>query len=451
MTSGLIITSIVLIISIYLIIVLRKKNIGLSADLSRFDGFVSIEKEVESKKSELEQLKKETQNLNDKYIKAKEIFKELENDIEIYKNDLEFIDFGLYLPIFNFEDTEQYKEELTNVKEEQKSQIKNGDACVTNINWTVNNSLKKGEMMTRRNINLSLRAFNSECDALISKVRWNNVKQFEKRIKKAFEAVNKLGKSTDTYITESYYQLKLDELHLVYEYALKKQEEREHQRQIRQEQREEERAQREFDIAKKEAELEEKRYQKAIRKARKELGLVSGEELNKLNEQIQQLQQNLEEAQAAKERAISRAQLTKSGHVYIISNIGSFGENVIKIGMTRRLDPMDRVKELGDASVPFRFDLHAMIFSKNAPELESLLHKKFNNKRINKVNFRKEYFNITLEEIEEVINDYYNEEFDFIRVTEAKEYRETESIIKQQLDAQKIAITEREKYPDTLF
>jgi hypothetical protein len=180
--------------------------------------------------------------------------------------------------------------------------------------------------------------------------------------------------------------------------------------------------------------------------------LVSGEKLDELNSQIAQLEQNLKDAHEAKERAISRAQETKSGHVYIISNLGSFGEDVYKIGMTRRLEPMDRVKELGDASVPFTFDLHAMIFSENAPELENLLHKEFDDRRINKVNNRKEYFKVSLDEIEQVIIDKYEKEVDFIKVIEAQQFRETKSIIKQiQETKDEQAEKEIEKYPDSLF
>ena len=160
----------------------------------------------------------------------------------------------------------------------------------------------------------------------------------------------------------------------------------------------------------------------------------------------------MREAHEAKERAISRAQETKSGHVYIISNLGSFGENVYKIGMTRRLEPLDRVKELGDASVPFTFDLHAMIFSENAPELENLLHKEFDDRRINKVNYRKEYFKVTLDEIEQVVLNKFEKEVDFIKDIEAQQFRETKSIIKQLEQAkEEQAEKENEKYPDSLF
>ena len=428
------------------------ENNKLNSDLERFSGIVSIESEIESKNKEFSEIQANTTELNDKFINAKSIFKELEKDIKLYQNDLEFVELGIYEPIFDLESSEKYKERITQIVTRQKQLIKGGNACVCNTEWTVGNSRKQGEIMTRRYINLTLRAFNGECDSLISKVRWNNIKRFEERISKAFTAINKLGNSNNTFITDKYLKLKLDELHLVYELAHKKYQEKEEAREIRAEQREEERAQREFEKARKDAEIEEKRFQKALELAKKDLGLVSGEKLDELNSQIAKLEQNLKDAHEAKERAISRAQETKSGHVYIISNLGSFGEDVYKIGMTRRLEPMDRVKELGDASVPFTFDLHAMIFSENAPELENSLHKEFDDRRINKVNNRKEYFKVSLDEIEQVIIDKYEKEVDFIKVIEAQQFRETKSIIKQLQQAKdEQAEKEVEKYPDSLF
>jgi hypothetical protein len=424
----------------------------LNSDLKRFSEIISIENEIESKNKEFSEIQATATELNDKFINAKSIFKELEKDIKLYQNDLEFVELGIYEPVFDLDTSEKYQERIKQIAARQKQLIKDGNACVCNTEWVVGNSRKQGEIMTKRYINLTLRAFNGECDALISKVRWNNIKRFEERITKAFNAINNLGQSNNTSITDKYLKLKLDELHLVYELAHKKYQEKEEARAIREEQREEERAQREFEKARKDAEMEEKRFQKALERARKDLGLVSGEKLDELNSQIAQLEQNLKEAHEAKERAISRAQETKSGHVYIISNLGSFGENVYKIGMTRRLEPMDRVKELGDASVPFTFDLHAMIFSENAPELENLLHKEFDDRRINKVNNRKEYFRVTLDEIEKVIIDKYEKEVDFIKVLEAQQFRETKSIIKQLQQAkEEKAESEIEKYPESLF
>jgi len=467
MTLGLIITILALGIALFLMLNQYKKtktklnseistkieeNKKLNSDLERFSEIISIENEIESKNKEFSEIQENSIELNDKFVISKSIFKELEKDIKLYQNDLEFVELGIYEPIFDLETSEKYKERITQIVTKQKQLIKGGNACVCNTEWTVGNSRKQGEIMTRRYINLTLRAFNGECDSLISKVRWNNIKRFEERIKKAFIAINKLGKSNNTFITDRYLKLKLDELHLIYELSHKKYQEKEEAKAIRDSQREEERAQREFEKARKDAEVEEKRFQKALERAKKDLGLVSGEKLDELNFQIKQLEQNLKEAHEAKERAISRAQETKSGHVYIISNLGSFGENVYKIGMTRRLEPMDRVKELGDASVPFTFDLHAMIFSENAPELENLLHKEFDDRRINKVNYRKEYFRVSLDEIEQIINEKYKKEVDFIKVIEAQQFRETKSIIKQLQEAKdEQAEKEIEKYPDSLF
>jgi hypothetical protein len=196
------------------------------------------------------------------------------------------------------------------------------------------------------------------------------------------------------------------------------------QRRIQEQIREEERAQKEIDRALKEADDEEERYSKALDRAKKEIGQATGAELDKLTEKLHLLELQLSEAQANKQRAISRAQLTKSGHVYIISNIGSFGENKFKIGMTRRLEPMDRIKELGDASVPFEFDVHAIIYTEDAPSFESKLHEHFDHRRINKVNERKEFFEVTIEEIETVVKQYHAT-IEIIKEPEAKDYRQT--------------------------
>ena len=195
--------------------------------------------------------------------------------------------------------------------------------------------------------------------------------------------------------------------------------------------REEERAQRELEKAQKEAEDEERRFQKALDKAKQELQGPNNANSSVLLEQIQELERKLLEAQIKKERAIAQAQLTKVGHIYVISNVGSFGEDVYKIGMTRRLDPLDRVKELGDASVPFQFDIHAIIYSENAPQLEYELHKKFGARRLNRVNHRKEFFKVSLDEIEAFVKEHANAEIEFTKLAEAREYRETLTMLEQ--------------------
>lgn len=236
-----------------------------------------------------------------------------------------------------------------------------------------------------------LRGFNGECDASIAKVKYNNIGVMEARIRKAWEAINVLVGVQQCQITQAYFDLKLQELYLVHEYQEKLQEEKEEQRRIREQMREEEIAQRELEKATQDAEREERRYAESLRKAYEEAERAVGQKQQRLLGQIEELQRRLDEAHVNKERAIARAQMTRSGHVYVISNIGSFGEHVYKIGMTRRLDPLDRVRELGDASVPFQFDVHAVIYSEDAPALEATLHHAFQHRRINRVNERKEF------------------------------------------------------------
>lgn len=394
---------------------------------TNYKPIIDLEKAINNKEETLTKLQHDIDELSHKYLNAKSIYEELQSEIRIYQDDLELIDFGVYEPHFDFDSSAKYKDQLTQNKEEQKNLIKYEKAAICKTNWKVGNSEKKGEMMTKRSIKLTLRAFNGECDSLISKVKWNNIDQIEQRISKVSLAIDKVNKSNDIHFTEEYVKLKIDEARLTHEFMMKKHEEKEEQRRIREQMREEEKAIREIEKAKKDAENEESRYEKALAQAQKELKKANGKELLELNGKIANLQKELMEAKEAKERAISRAQLTKSGHVYIISNLGSFGEDVYKIGMTRRLEPMDRVKELGDASVPFQFDVHAMIYSENAPELENMLHKEFNSKRVNMINTRKEYFKVSLDEIESKLRTLYNEELEFTKIAEAREYRETKA------------------------
>ena len=296
--------------------------------------------------------------------------------------------------------------------------------------WTVGNSRQEGKRMTKKAIKLTLRAFNGECDALISKVKWNNIHTIEKRIGRSYETINKANESNHISIEYPYLLLKLDEARLTHEYHLKKHEEKEEQRAIREEMREEERANKEIEKAQKEAEKEERRYQKALEQAINEVSQAQGTQLDSLNSKILKLQEALSMAHEKKERALSRAQMTRSGHVYVISNLGSFGEDTFKIGMTRRLEPLDRVKELGDASVPFQFDIHALIYSDDAPALEAELHRRFNDRRVNRINYRKEYFSISIEEIEEAIQEIAGAEIEITKLAEAIEYRETLALLK---------------------
>ena len=386
---------------------------------------------LQERQDAIEETQGKLKELNDKYLNAIKTHSRLENEINLYEESLEIGSFGLYKPMFSFDISEKYKLELEDNYEKQKQLIKEDTAIICRTEWTVGGSKVEGRKMTNQYKKLMLFAFNGECDSLIAKVKWNNATKTKERIIKAFENVNKLGATQNVDITKNFLSLKLLELALTYEYEQKKYEEKEEQRRIREQMRDEEKAQREMERAQKEAEDEERRFQKALDKAKQELGSTTQANMDILKEQINSLEQKLQESHDKKERAIALAQLTKVGHIYIISNLGSFGEDVYKIGMTRRLDPIDRVKELGDASVPFHFDIHAVIYSENAPQLEYELHQEFRDRRINRINNKKEFFKVTLDEIETFINKHTNAEIEFTKLAEAREYRETLTLIEQ--------------------
>jgi Domain of unknown function (DUF4041)/Meiotically up-regulated gene 113 len=387
--------------------------------------------------------------LNNEYQQKRKVFEDLLRQIHLLEEDLEYTTYGVYKPHYEFDTSEAYKLELDNIRKKQKAQIKEKTAAICHIEWEVGGSKREGKKMTNHYMKLMLRSFNNECDSAVLKVRWNNVEKMEERIRRAFEAINKLGSVHNIEVSTAYFNLKMEELHIAHEYEEKCNEEKEEQKRIREQMREEERVLREIEKVKKETEAEEKRYQEALTKAREEASKAKGEEVFKLNDMIARLEQQLKTAQEQKERAVSRAQLTKSGHVYVISNIGSFGQNVYKIGMTRRLEPMDRVKELGDASVPFTFDVHALIYSENAPDLENALHKTFNRKRMNLVNNRKEFFKISLDEIDRVVQENHGE-VEFTKLAEAREYRETITI-EQRQQQESVDDKIEEQFPKSLF
>jgi len=277
-----------------------------------------------------------------------------------------------------------------------------------------------------------LRAFNGESDSFIARVSYRNVDAMEKRIKTAFDAINSITEKYDSCkLNPRYLDLRVQELQLVYEWEEAKQQEKEEQARIREQMREEEKAAREAEKAQQQAEKEEAKYQELLEKAQKDASAASEKDKEKLSAKIAELQQRIAEIEE-KKQAISQAMLTKTGHVYIISNVGSFGENVYKIGMTRRLEPMDRVKELGDASVPFPFDVHAMIRTSDAPSLENALHKHFDRRRLNLENERKEFFRVSIDEIRNELDQLKNDlgidsELRMTLLAEAKEFRMSEA------------------------
>lgn len=339
-------------------------------------------------------------------------------------------DFGLYKPRYNFASSEIYKDRLIAIRENQKQLIKDSKAVTGNMGWMVNGSKGQGNKMVRDMQKLLLRSFNSECDELIDKVKYNTFDTALKRMTKSFDAISKLGTTMNISITTQYFNSKTEELCLALEYQQKKQDEKEEQKEIRAKMREEAKLQKEIEEARKKVIKEQNHYKNVLQKLEEQIACASESEKLALIDKKSEIENQLSEIEKSIKDIDYRQANVRAGYVYIISNMGSFGENIYKIGMTRRLEPMDRVDELGDASVPFKFDVHAMIFSDDAPKLENALHKAFENRKLNMVNGRREFFNVTLEEIEQVVKANYDKTVEFIRVAPAEQYRESLKIKK---------------------
>jgi hypothetical protein len=406
----------------------------------------TISKAQEKAEAITEEARREALKMREKVNSLQAVLLEKKRDLSIIKDALalksdeaRLLEVGYYEPVYGFEDIEYFKTELEKIKCAQRemlgikatsTQNKNNAAFSTQDIY-LDGSKSEGQKLLLKVLRLMLRAFNGECDSFIARVSYKNIWLMEQRINSAFEQINKLATSWKCQISHKYLANRVAELQLSYEHEERKQEEKEEQARIKEQIREEERAEREAFKAQEEASKEEAKYEVLLQKAEQEAAAAGEKDKARLNAKIEELQKRIAEIEE-KKRTISQAMLTKTGHVYIISNVGSFGDNVYKIGMTRRLEPMDRVKELGDASVPFPFDVHAMIRTSNAPALENALHNHFSNRRLNLENQRKEFFRVSINEIHaelEVLKVQLqiDSELRLTLLAEAKQYRMSEA------------------------
>lgn len=387
------------------------------------DEFVRIESESRSK---LASIQVKIREADAEIVQKRTTLERLRRDIIAAEDEIAMEQFSLYRPTYNFARSEQYKARLDAIRDQQKQMIKNDTAISANYNWHVNGDYAAGKKMIGNMVKLFLRSFNNECEAAVSDVKFSNFDRCKNRIEKSYDAINKLGVVNGISISPEYLKLKNDELRLAYEYAMKKQEEKEEQAEIRRQQREQAKLEKEIAEARKAAEKEKKHYEQAL--AALNASILACEDPDQRAELEKKKTQVLDAVDGIDEKLKDidyRQANQRAGYVYIISNIGAFGEGVYKIGMTRRLDPMERVDELGDASVPFYFDVHAMIFTPDAPALENALHQAFENKRLNMVNRRREYFRVTLDEIKQVVKDNFDKTVEFIDIPPAEQYRES--------------------------
>nr|DAL71759.1 MAG TPA: hypothetical protein [Caudoviricetes sp.] len=387
-------------------------------------------KKREELESDIEKLNGSIIELNRKIAGRKNLLLNTEEEITLIRQQLAAVmeanaisEVAFYEPHYSFDKPVDFERAIKENRAAQKDFLQADgvldDSHVGSGTKRQRNALKK----------LMLAAFNAQCDLCITNVTYKNIVQYESRIEKSGKDINDMAQKVvpDTWnIPKKLIRLKIDELRLSYEYAEKKQQAAEEQRRINEIMREEIRAEREMERAKAEAKKEQDKFEELLRRAVAQAERAQGEELERMNAQIALLRQQLDDVKE-KERKISEAQKTKAGYVYVISNIGSFGENVYKIGMTRRLEPQERIDELGDASVPFSFDVHAMIWSENAPELENRMHREFESRRLNKINSRKEFFRVDLDEVEAIAKKY-KADVEFTKLAEAKEYRQSLAI-----------------------
>lgn len=338
--------------------------------------------------------------------------------------------FSLYQPTYNFASSAEYKEKLDEIRTRQKEMLQAGTAATGAIDWSVNGSLAKGRKMVNDTQKLLLRAFNSECEYVTWKVKYNNFDSCYKRIENAYKAIQKLGVTMSIEISREYFDLKIQELRLALEYQQAKELERERQRELRERQREELAVQKELEEARRKIEKEHTHYQNALYATRKQFETANDAERALLAEKISELETRVTEAKKNLADIDYREANQRAGYVYVVSNIGSFGEEVFKIGMTRRLNPQERIDELGGASVPFKFDVHAMIFTEDAPKLEAALHHAFEKQKLNLINKRREFFRVSLAEIERVVRENFDRSVEFIREPDAEQFRESEKLRK---------------------
>ena len=380
-----------------------------------------LEQSIQSEQKEIESLDKAIADKQNHISLLDNTISNKKSEIVSLDDEILVQEFGLYEPYFDFANALDYKEELAKIRSKQKELIKNKTAVSGATEWTVNGSASKGKKMVSDTQKLLLRAFNTECDELVAKVKYTNFDASLNKIYKSAEAISKLGTIMHISINSNYLDLKTKELRLAFEYQQKKQEEKEAQKAARAEMREAARLQKEIEAQRKKIEKEQTHYQTAYDHLLHQIEQNPGNA--DLLKKKDELENQLNDIDKAMKDIDYREANQRAGYVYVISNIGAFGPNVYKIGMTRRLDPQDRVDELGDASVPFNFDVHAMIFSDDAPALEAALHRAFEDRKLNMVNTRREFFNVTLDEIKEVVKKNFDKTVEFIDVPDAEQYR----------------------------
>jgi hypothetical protein len=332
-----------------------------------------------------------------------------------FTDELLFQDAGVFRYHHPLENSETYKRELDRVQDAMKQMIRDKTAVTGSSNFTFNGSSREGAKMVADWCKLMLRSYNAEAENSLRVMKAGSIDAAKKRLARAAEVIEKLGKMLSIQINDHYEKLRLLELELTADYLQKKQEEKENERAERERLRDEAKAQAEF-----RRELEkldkERKHLENVRKALLDKGEI---------EAARELESELDKVVAGIEGVHQREANIRAGYVYVISNLGAFGPKMVKIGMTRRLHPEERVLELGDASVPFRYDTHILYYSHDAVSLETALHRELTARRVNQVNMRREFFYATPEEVRELLKKHAGQVLEYVLEPEAAEFRQS--------------------------
>ena len=341
---------------------------------------------------------------------------QLRRDVVATTEEAVLQEVGVYEYRHPLSDAVAYQAELARLKDAIKTMArKDGGAVLATTNWQVNGSLPQGRSMVRDISKLILRAYNAEADNLVRGLKPYKLTSSIDRLDKVSITIAKLGRAMDISIASAYHQLRIRELELTADYLEFQAQQKEREREEKERLREERKAQQEMEREKARLEKERQHYVNALEALR-----AKGDEAAaaRLEEQLNDIEKKIEDVDY-------RAANIRAGYVYVISNVGSFGEKIVKIGMTRRLEPLDRVRELGDASVPFRFDVHALFFSNDAVGIESSLHQRLADRRVNGVNLRREFFYATPAEVKVHLAELAGELVEYQEFPEAVEFRQT--------------------------
>lgn len=398
---------------------------------SKYGNIDSLSTTIEQKTIELENLREKSEKEKTAALQQAERIRsefkskkaELEKEISEAKDELNLLSTQVLVRNYTLADyesltSEECKDRLSVLKTKEQQMIQDGKAVLVDSD--------EGKKIINNVTKQILRCFNSECDNALLNLSVKSVDSARGKIQKSFESLNKIFAIDGIALSTELLESKLEGLNLVYTYELKREQEREQQKAIKEQMLEEEKVRREIEREKAKIEKDQSQVSSEINRLIKYLQKTQNDTEKELYlDKIKELEARLKQLEEDKATVVEREANARAGFVYVISNIGSFGDDVYKIGMTRRLEPMDRIKELSSASVPFDFDVHAMIFSNDAPELENSLHQHFEKQSVNKVNPRKEFFKVKLDEIERHVKENFNSTTEFIHTALALQYRQS--------------------------